>query len=206
MNAVVTTPADWYLLLGSGLVTLILCSLTVCLGVIGVRRWGSPLWPRVLTARLHRSIALLTVCFLVVHITTAVLDQWVGLGWADVLVPFCSPYRPVAVGFGTLALDLLVAVTLTSLFRRRLGHRLWRAVHWSAWLLWPLAVAHGLSAGTDTGSDWGLAVCLGCISLVLAAAIWRMVGSRPRRHPVTGPSSDIPGDRKLVGSGATVVQ
>jgi sulfoxide reductase heme-binding subunit YedZ len=210
MTAVIP-PADWYLLRGSGLVALILLSLAVALGVVGVQRWSSPRWPKLVTAGLHRSIALLAVCFLGVHIVTAVLDQWVGLGWAGVLVPFLSSYRPVAVGLGAVALDLVVAVVATSLLRRRLGYRLWRAVHWGAWLLWPLAVAHGLSAGTDTWRSWGLAVCLACIALVGTAAAWRIAGSRRRRARSGGPGRSgtgrppdppAPSDRReLVGTG-----
>lgn len=197
----VATPADWYLLRGSGLVALLLLSLAVALGVVGVRRWSSPRWPRLVTAGLHRSVALLAVCFLGVHIVTAVLDQWVGLGWVDVLVPFRSPYRPVAVGLGTLALDLAAAVVVTSLLRRRLSYRVWRAVHWGAWLLWPLAVAHGLAAGTDTWRSWGLAVCVACIALVTAAAVWRIAGSGRRSRPRRPPSPAPAGRRELVGSG-----
>jgi len=175
MIALVTTSkSDWYLMRGSGLVVLVLFSLTVVLGVVGVQRWQSPRWPRVLTASLHRSVALLAMCFLGVHIVTAVLDQWIGLGWLDVIVPFRSPYRPLWVGLGTLTLDIGLAVTVTSLLRRHIGHRLWRFVHWGAWLMWPLAVLHGLNAGSDTRAGFGLVVVLVCIGMVGAAAAWRV--------------------------------
>jgi methionine sulfoxide reductase heme-binding subunit len=170
---VVTSKTDWYVVRGTGLVALVLLSLAVSLGVVGVRHWRSPRWPGFVTAGLHRSVALLAVCFLAVHITTAVLDQWIGLGWVDVLVPFRSPYRPLWVGLGTVAFDVGVAVVATSLLRRHLSHRLWRTVHWGAWVLWPLAVVHALGAGSDTRAGWGLAVLLSCVGLVGAAAAWR---------------------------------
>jgi sulfoxide reductase heme-binding subunit YedZ len=182
MTAVVETPADWYLLRGSGLVALVLFSLAVALGVVGVRRWRSVRWPRAVTAGLHRSMALLAVCFLGLHIVTAVLDRWVGLGWVDAVVPFRSKAMPLWVGLGTVAFDLAVAVVLTSLLRRHLGYRLWRTVHWGAWLVWPLALAHGLGSGTDTGSGWGLGVAVACLALVASAAVWRVAGDRGDRR------------------------
>ncbi|HVX21838.1 MAG TPA: ferric reductase-like transmembrane domain-containing protein [Acidimicrobiales bacterium] len=171
---------DWYVMRGSGLVALALLSAAVFLGVVGARRWRSPRWPRSVTAGLHRSVALLAVCFVAVHVVTAVLDSWVGLGWLDVVVPFRSPYRPLWVGLGAVAVDLAVAVTATSVLRRHLRYGTWRAVHWASWLLWPLAVLHGLGAGSDSRAGWGLVVVLGCVAPVAAAAAWRLAaGNRP---------------------------
>jgi methionine sulfoxide reductase heme-binding subunit len=183
---VVTSKTDWYVVRGTGLVALVLLSLAVSLGVVGARHWRSPRWPAFVTAGLHRSVALMAVCFLAVHVGTAVLDQWIGLGWVDVLVPFRSPYRPLWVGLGTVAFDIGVAVVATSLLRGHLSRRLWRTVHWGAWLLWPLAVAHGLGAGSDSRSGWGLAVLASCVGLVVAAAIWRFgaAGRRSVGQPV----------------------
>jgi sulfoxide reductase heme-binding subunit YedZ len=110
MVDVVTSKTDWFVMRGTGLVTLVLFSLAVFLGVVGVRHWRSARWPAFVTAGLHRSVALLAVCFLAVHIVTAVLDEWIGLGWLDVVVPFRSPYRPLWVGLGTMAFDIAVAV------------------------------------------------------------------------------------------------
>jgi hypothetical protein len=49
------------------------------------------------------------------------------------VVPLASHYRPLWLDFGALALDLLVAVIVTSAVRARLGLRAWRAVHWAAY-------------------------------------------------------------------------
>lgn len=169
----------WYLMRGSGLVALLLLSGTVALGVVGVKRWFSLRWPRMLTSGLHRNLPLLAVAFLAVHISTAVLDSFVGVGWIGVVLPFTSSYRPLWVGLGAVAFDLLIALVVTSLLRRRLGYRAWRAVHWTAWLLWPVALSHALGAGTDAGSVLGLSVCGVSTFLVVAAAWWRLRRPRP---------------------------
>lgn len=186
----------WYLMRGSGLVALLLLSATVALGVVGIKRWSSWRWPRLVTAGLHRNLALLAVSFLAVHVGTAVVDEWVGVRWFGILVPFTSHYRPVWVGLGAVALDLLIAVVVTSLLRRRVGIRTWRLVHWCTWLLWPVALAHALGSGTDAFSGLGLAVCGISVAGVTGAAVWRlcpvargrtMAGSGTR--PPAGPTA-----------------
>jgi predicted ferric reductase len=159
---------------GSGLVALVLLSVTVALGVVGVKRWGSTRWPRIVTAGLHRTVSLLAVCFLAVHIVTAVLDGWIGLSWFGAIIPFQSTYRPVWVGMGALTFDLLIAVMATSLLRRHLSHRTWRLVHWTTWLMWPLALVHALGSGSDIGSEWALGIGVSCVAMVLAALVWRV--------------------------------
>ena len=175
----------WYLMRGSGLVSLVLLSITVALGVIGAQRWKSSRWPRLVTAGLHRNLSLLAVCFLGIHIVTATVDSFIGLSWIGVIVPFTSGYRPLWVGLGVLAFDLLAAVTATSLLRARIGFHAWRLIHWCTWLLWPLAVSHALGSGTDVFSAWGLAITGGCVGLVAVAAAWRL-------WPVRRPSTRVP--------------
>ena len=175
MMATAGTPAFvWYLMRGSGLVALVLLSVTLALGVVGVKRWSSTRWPRIVTAGLHRNVSLLAVCFLGVHILTALVDNWIGLSWFGVVIPFQSTYRPIWVGMGALALDLLIAVMVTSLLRRHIGRRAWRLVHWSTWVLWPVALAHALGSGTDVGSGWALGIVVICVAMMLAAMVWRV--------------------------------
>ena len=69
-------------------------------------------------------------------------------------MPFVVGYRPFAIGLGTLAVDLLLLVIVTSLLRNHLPTRLWKAVHLTSYLLWPLAFVHGITAGTDLGGGW----------------------------------------------------
>jgi hypothetical protein len=123
---------------------------------------------------LHRDVALAAVALLVLHVVTTVLDSFAPIGLLDVVVPFRSAYRPLWLGLGALAFDLLLALTLTSLLRRRLGFGAWRAVHWAAYACWPLALVHGLGTGSDTRYGWMLALTLACVLAVLAAAAWRL--------------------------------
>jgi methionine sulfoxide reductase heme-binding subunit len=171
----------WFASRGSGVVSLVLATAVVCLGFLTVARWQRPAWPRFLTAELHRRIALLSVVFLTIHIVTAVLDPYTALGVVAAIVPLASSYRPVAVALGVISIDLILALIVTSLLRERIGHRAWRAVHWLAYGAWPLALMHGLTAGTDAFTPWLLATEIVCSVAVAAALAWRIAAGSPRR-------------------------
>lgn len=168
-----TNKALWYLSRGTGLTALVVLTLVVVLGVL--TRYSRPLpqLPRFVTAGLHRNTSLLAVALLTVHVVSAVLDPYSLTGFVGIVVPFTGGYRPLWVGLGTLAVDLLIALTVTSLLRSRLPDRVWRAVHWTAYVCWPVAVVHGLGSGTDAGRSWSLALTAACVVAGGAAVLWR---------------------------------
>ena len=174
LTAAADTRALWYLTRGTGLVTLVLLTMSVVLGVVETVRWATPRWPRFVTAALHRNVSLLVMVLLAVHIVTSVLDGFVPIRWLDSVVPFVSAYRPVWLGLGALAFDLMLALVITSLARRYIGYPAWRAIHWTAYACWPLALVHGLGTGSDTRLNWVLVLNLACLAAVLAAVAWRL--------------------------------
>jgi predicted ferric reductase len=169
----------WYTTRGAGAVSLVLLSAVVILGILSTLRVESATWPRFLTTGLHRNIALTAVVFLALHIVTAVVDPFTHLGWLAAVVPFSSYYRTFWLGLGTIAFELLVAITVTSLVRGLIGHGTWRAIHWLAYASWPIAVIHGLGTGTDTWSAWMLAIDALCILAVLLAVAARLTATSP---------------------------
>ena len=117
MLAATNSHALWYLTRATGLVSLLLLTGSVVLGIIGVKRWSSRHWPRFVTGGLHKNVSLLAVAFLAVHVVTAVTDSFVTITWLNVFVPFTGTYRPVWLGLGAVAGDLLIALIITSLAR-----------------------------------------------------------------------------------------
>ncbi|WP_055748994.1 ferric reductase-like transmembrane domain-containing protein [Frankia sp. AvcI1] len=185
-----TTDTLWYTARGSGTVALLLLTLTVVLGVVARSGRGLAGLPGFAVAAVHRSAGLLAVVFVTLHVVTLLLDPYARLALPDVVLPFGAGYRPLWVGLGTVALDLLAAVMLTSALRRRVGARIWRTVHWAAYGAWPVAVAHGLGAGSDTGTPWLWAVAVGCVLAVAGAASWRLsagFATRGRPRPPSPP-------------------
>jgi methionine sulfoxide reductase heme-binding subunit len=91
------------------------------------------------------------------------------------VVPFLSPYRAWEIGLGTLAVDIAGAVIITSLLRVRFGFRAWRAVHWLAYVAWPVAFAHSITAGTDLTIWWVALTEWACAAAVAVAVTARVL-------------------------------
>ena len=183
-----STKALWYLTRGSGIVSLLLLTVSTVLGITTALRWASRRWPRFVVEGLHKNASLLAVVFLGIHIVTAIADGYVPIRWIDAVLPFASQYKPFWMGLGALAFDLMLAVIVTSLLRVRIGHRVWRAVHWTAYALWPIAVIHGLGTGSDSTQPWMLILDVACIAAVAAAVFARSAGyvATDRANTVVG--------------------
>jgi sulfoxide reductase heme-binding subunit YedZ len=180
------TSLYWYLTRSTGAVALLLLTAAVVLGVVDVRRFSTPRWPRFVVDALHRNVALLSMVFLCLHILTSVLDSFASISLTDAIVPFAGSYRPFWLGLGAIAFDLLIAVTITSLLRRRMGYASWRAVHWLTYASWPIALLHGFGTGSDVSSTWLLALSVACLLAVLAAVIVRVADGWPEHLPRRG--------------------
>jgi sulfoxide reductase heme-binding subunit YedZ len=180
--------AFWFLTRGTGAVTLVLLTVTVALGILNVRRTHVGQVPRFVLDGVHRTASVLAVSFLVVHITTALLDGYAPITLLDVVIPFGSAYRPLWIGFGAVAFDLILAILITSLVRRRLGYGAWRATHWLAYASWPVALLHGLGTGSDTKTHWMLTLTAACLAVMLAAVLTRILSGWPSRLDVRLPA------------------
>jgi methionine sulfoxide reductase heme-binding subunit len=184
LNVLASSPSPyWYLTRSAGSVALLLLTASVVLGVLDVSRWRTDRWPRFVTDALHRNVSLLAVAFVALHVVTSVADSFAPIGLKDSIIPFASPYRPLWLGLGALAFDVLLAVAITSMVRRRIGFRAWRGIHWAAYASWPLALVHGLGTGTDTPSAWMLLITAACILAAVVAIGWRIGTAPPASAP-----------------------
>ena len=179
MTLAASTPSVyWYLTRGSGLVALLLLTAGVLLGVLTSTRWAAPRWPRFVVSGLHRNVTLLALAFVVVHIVTTILDGYAPIGLRDSVVPFASRYRPIWLGLGTVAFDLLLAIIATSFVRARLGLRTWKLVHWLAYASWPVALIHAFGTGSDDRAGWFGLLAVGSTAAVVLAVLWRVVEAK----------------------------
>jgi methionine sulfoxide reductase heme-binding subunit len=172
-----TSPAIWFTTRATGTVAVVLLTASVVLGVLTTTRASAPSVPRFALSDLHRRVALIALVFLCLHVLTAVIDTYVPIGWLAAVVPFVSAYHPLWIGLGAVAFDLMLVVTLTSLFRRQVGPRAFRLVHWAVYVSWPFAIAHGIGTGTDLRFGWMLVLCACCVAAVVAAVGWRIWAS-----------------------------
>jgi methionine sulfoxide reductase heme-binding subunit len=179
---VTASTALWYASRATGVVALVLLTLVLLLGIMVNRRRPLPGLPRFATPSLHRSLSLLAVAFIAVHVLTAIADPYVTIGILAVVIPFSSPYKPFWLGLGAISLDLVIALIGTSLVRARIGRRAWRAIHWLAYACWPIALAHSLGSSTDLRSGWLLWLAVGCMAAVAGAIGWRAASAVAARR------------------------
>lgn len=171
----------WFATRSTGIAALVLLTASMVLGILTSSRYARPKLPRFVTMGLHRNVSLLVLVFLGMHIATTVIDSFAPVSWTDAVLPFAGAYRPFWLGLGALSFDLLIALTVTSLLRARLGYQTWRWIHWASYACWPVAVLHSLGTGTDTKLplfDAVAAVCVGSVVL----ALWYRLGAGWPEH------------------------
>lgn len=165
----------WYLTRASGVVALLLLTAAVGLGVLSSLRVSGDRWPRFAITDAHRNLTLASIVFTFLHVVTTVLDGYAPIGFKDAFIPFLSPYRPLWLGLGAVSFDLLLALTVTSLLRGVVPPRLWRGLHWLAYVSWPVALVHSLGTGSDSRFGWLQALAVLCLLFVAGAALARIV-------------------------------
>jgi predicted ferric reductase len=197
----ITGTAFWYASRATGVVSLVLFSLVAILGILVNRQGRLPGLPRFAVTGLHRNLSLLTVAFLGMHILTAIVDGYAHIPWLSAVVPFSSGYERFWIGLGTVAIDLFAALIITSLLRDRLKPSLWRAVHWLAYVCYPVVVLHAIGASKDLRSGWLLTLTMATVFAVVAAIVYRVLDAlaavpRPARVPEQlGWAEEIQADR-----------
>jgi methionine sulfoxide reductase heme-binding subunit len=169
----------WYFARSAGVVAYLLLSSSVLLGVLMAGR-STFTWPKFAVEEVHRFLAILTGVFIVLHGGSLLLDQVVPISLGQELVPFTSPYRPLAVGLGICAMELIAAVGLTNVVRARLPYATWRKLHYLTLPAWLLASLHGVLAGTDAGDPWFAALAAGTFAAVAVVAFARFSASALR--------------------------
>ena len=180
------TEAIWNAERAAGIVSYLLVTLLVVLGLTLSSRVRMRHWPAFAIQDVHRFVGILAAVFITLHVSLIVIDPFLPFSITQVLVPFTADYRPLATGLGTVALELLVAIAITNAVRRRIPQRLWRGTHYLGFAVWAAATVHGLVAGSDRRDGWLVALYVIAVSAVLAGLVFRMAGSRPRLGSAIG--------------------
>jgi methionine sulfoxide reductase heme-binding subunit len=174
MTGINSTTALWYASRATGVVSMLLLTAVLPLGILVNRQGRLPGLPSFAVTGLHRNVSLLAVAFLAIHVITAIVDPYVTIGLAAAVFPFVASYRPFWLGLGAISLDLIAALIVTSLARARMSRRAWRGIHWLAYAAWPLAVVHSLGSSSDARGGLVLGVLACCVLALAAALAWRL--------------------------------
>jgi predicted ferric reductase len=123
---------------------------------------------------LHQDLAAVGLGLAAIHGALLTLDQTIHFSMVDLLVPFASPYRPIAVGVGQLAFYIVALVTLSFYLRRRIGQRAWRLIHYLTFFAFLGSTAHGIAAGTDSSQPWAFWTYVGSAAIVVFLLAYRI--------------------------------
>ncbi len=141
------------------------------------RQGRLPGLPRFAVSGLHRNLSLLATAFVALHVLTAVADGYVNIPLTSAVVPLTSPYERIWLSLGAISLDLTIALIVTSLLRRHLSRRAWRAVHLLAYLSWPVAWVHSFFSSGDLQHGVLFVIALICAIAVVGAVVWRLAAA-----------------------------
>jgi sulfoxide reductase heme-binding subunit YedZ len=174
-----SSPVDWYAARAAGVVAYLLLSAVVVLGVTMAGKKKLHRWPRFAVEDVHRFGGILVGTFVAIHVVTIAIDAWLPFSVASIIVPFTSTYKPLWVGLGIVAAELLLALAITNRLRNtRVSYRFWRRAHYLNFAVWAAATVHSLGRGTDRTTPWLVALQAAAIALVTGAVCWRVLGRR----------------------------
>lgn len=165
---------SWHLVRSAGIVSYLLLLASMVWGLFMSAQCVKDWSPGAVSMTLHSTLSWLAVIVGLVHALLLLLDDYFTYTLADLFVPFVGPYRPEAVGLGTLAFWLLLIVTLSFPLKKRLGHGTWKRLHYLSYAAFVMVSLHGLFAGTESSSlGFRLLLAIGMV-LVVALTVLRV--------------------------------
>jgi methionine sulfoxide reductase heme-binding subunit len=191
----------WLVSRASGIVALVLISLSVMMGLaMAARVIRRPAIKRTV-ARLHEHVALISILAIALHGVALLGDHWLKPGWRGITVPFALSYRPAFTGLGIIGSYLTVLLGPSFYLRRRIGARRWRTMHRGTVIVWVLAAVHTLGAGSDRATLWMQCVVLAPVIPVVYLLVLRLLPGEPRASRAAHAArSGSPRDRSLPGA------
>ncbi|MCM4084091.1 translation initiation factor III [Paractinoplanes hotanensis] len=183
-----------------GVLTLVSLSITIMVGLVSTDRLVLSIRQRVLLQSAHRTTGVIAVTSLVLHVWMKVVEKHASL--IDVFIPFLQPGQfRVWIGFGTISGWVMMLVMWTGIARSRFVGRgspwMWRGIHSISYLIWPIALLHGLNAGRPAAT-WVVVSYIVCVLGVLVGLAVRLSVSLNRRKDFS--STAASGGLKPVGS------
>ena len=159
----------WMVVRASGFAAFAALSLDVIVGLALSTHVAGHRLPRGPLIALHSWLSPLALALVLGHAAVLLADGYLHFDAIDLLVPFAAPYRPVAIGLGTLAAYAALVVHASFAFRRRLGTKTWRRLHYLSFVAFAAGALHGFLAGTDAERMWATVLLAG--PLVLTSAL-----------------------------------
>lgn len=181
----------WVTSRAAGVTAFLALTLDVVFGLLVSTGAGDRLVSRARSVEIHRWLSSVGLALLAVHALALTADRFIRFDVLDAMVPFLSSYRPFAVGLGVLAAHAALAIHFSFALRKRIGVKVWRALHSLSFFAFAAALVHGLTAGTDSGTPLIRAMYLAAAAAVGGLVLVRVATSR--RTASSAASRSAPG-------------
>ncbi len=179
--ATAKTNLTWLLSRDFGVITYLLATASVLLGLSTTTRTADRAIGRGALYDSHRALALLTLIALAGHIIALALDTFAQFSVPSLLIPFSIWYRPFWSSLGIIAAYGIVAVYFSFYIRDRIGYRTWRSLHYITFVVFILATIHGFTAGTDGKATWSVLMYVTTVLAVGGMLTYRMMRGKELR-------------------------
>ncbi|AGL18752.1 MFS transporter [Actinoplanes sp. N902-109] len=165
-----------------GVLTLVSLSITIMVGLVSTDRLVLTIRQRLLLQSTHRTTGVMAIAALGIHLWTKYAMG--KMQFIDAFIPFLNPGKTLFIGFGTISGWVMVLVMWTGIARARFIGRgkpwMWRGIHSISYLIWPIALLHGLNAGRPA-AVWVIVSYVVCVLMVLIGLAVRIAVSLNRK-------------------------
>lgn len=171
----ITAQTPWYLSRSAGTVGYLLMAGSTVWGLILSSKLVKELVPAALSLAMHNILSWLAIGFTGVHMAALLFDNFFTYTLADITIPFIGPYEPGWVGLGVIAFYLMVLSSISFYFRKQIGQKRWRMLHYLTFGVYVMGTVHGMMAGTDSSNPGMQVVYWGSGLMVFFLTTYRIL-------------------------------
>jgi DMSO/TMAO reductase YedYZ heme-binding membrane subunit len=165
----------WYSVRALGILAYLVLACSVLYGLLLSTKILDAIAHRPVSFALHKDLAVVALILGTLHGALLTLDQSFNFTPLSIIVPFESPYAPIAVGIGQLTLYGTAVVTASFYVRRQIGQRAWRILHYVTFLVFIGSSVHGILSGSDSGTPWAFWMYVLTVTAAIFLTVYRIV-------------------------------
>jgi sulfoxide reductase heme-binding subunit YedZ len=178
-----TVHTTWYITRAAGWIAYFLLWFSMVWGLVIPTKLFERVLSPTFAVDFHEYLSLLSIGFVILHVTVLLFDQYLPFTLAQILVPFLSTYRPLWIGLGVIGAYLSALVTVTFYLRKKIGQKRFKAIHTLSVFGYLGVILHAFFAGSDSSLPIVQLIYFGTfIVVVFLTAFWLLRGRQLRQE------------------------
>ncbi len=181
----ISSKTPWYFVRSSGTVAYLLMTGSTIWGLLLSTKIVKEGVPAVISLAMHNTLSWLAIALAGLHALALLFDSYYSYNLINLTLPFTGPYRPFWAGLGIIGFYLMLLTSISFYFRKQIGQKRWRKLHFLTFLLFILVTFHGVQAGTDSSNIGMMLLYWGSGLFVLFLTNYRLLAARRLpRNPI----------------------